>query len=135
MNRLILIRGIPGSGKSTKGRSIELSHSDHIVLEAYMYMYDNKGKYIFNPNKLKEAHKWCQTTTRCLLLSGKSVIVCNTFIKLWELDPYIKIAKEIGCDIEILRVVGNYVNTHNVPQDTIDRMKSTYEYHPDEIVV
>ena len=65
---LILIRGLPGSGKSTMAR---VKYPNHIHLEADMYFEDDKGNYNFDPKKLKEAHKWCLETTRSLLSIGR----------------------------------------------------------------
>jgi predicted kinase len=87
------------------------------------------GVYKFDHTKLKEAHKWCQDQTRQALLDGYSVIVSNTFIKRWEMESYIAIARDpvINCAWHIRVCKGEYPNTHNVPYDVIDRMKASWE--------
>ena len=51
---LVLLRGLPGSGKSYLGHYIWTS-----VFEADKY-FEQDGEYKFDPSKLKEAHQWCK---------------------------------------------------------------------------
>lgn len=118
---LLLIRGLPGSGKSTLAKKYK-KEENYIHIESDMYFIDN-GEYKFDYSKIKEAHEWCQYNTRILLLENKNVVVSNTFIKLWELNPYLKMSKHI----KIITCIGNYGNIHNVPIDVLDRMKNNYE--------
>ena len=48
---MVLIRGLPGSGKSTCARE------DYAHIEADMYFMDAEGNYKYNPSK---AHAWCR---------------------------------------------------------------------------
>ena len=54
--RLILVRGIPGSGKSTFARSLGGVH-----YEADMFFLDEMSNYVFDVTKIKDAHSWCQS--------------------------------------------------------------------------
>ena len=129
--KLTLIRGIPGSGKSTLALKI-LNAQDTYTgsnvrhLEADMYFITN-GLYKFDPEKLKEAHAWCFDQTKQGLQQGKHIIVSNTFIKSWEIQPYIQLAKKTGAFLEIHEATGSFQNIHGVPEQTIDRMKSDWE--------
>ena len=118
MARLLLVRGLPGSGKSTYAKSQPGVH-----LEADMYFINDKGEYIFDRNKLHEAHKWCQRRAKELLDSGKDVVVANTFTTLKELRPYIEWTEH---EIVIHDCVGEYQNIHNVPEKTLKRMKARW---------
>ena len=51
---LILVRGIPGSGKSTFAKSLGGTHFE----TDKFFMVD--GEYKFDGTKIKEAHKWCK---------------------------------------------------------------------------
>ena len=56
MKNLYIVRGLPGSGKSTFAKSIAKPYQ---VFEADQYFMKN-GKYKFDPTKLKEAHNDCK---------------------------------------------------------------------------
>jgi len=127
MPKLIIVRGLPGSGKSTKAKELIESGKADIHLEADMFFYDKKGNYIYDRSLLKEAHQWCQTVTKRNLVEGKSVVVSNTFVKMWEMKPYIEMCKELGIDYEIIKCEYNGSNIHSVPQEVIKRMKDSWE--------
>jgi energy-coupling factor transporter ATP-binding protein EcfA2 len=55
---LILLRGLPGSGKTTLARSLGGMH-----MEADKYLMYS-GKYEFDASKLRDAHNWCQNAVR-----------------------------------------------------------------------
>ncbi|CAH0539698.1 ATP-binding protein [Vibrio marisflavi] len=120
--KLILIRGLPGSGKSTLAKKYQMNH-----YEADMYFVNEQGKYIFDASKLKQAHAWCQYKVGQSLSLGQSAVVSNTFVRLWEIKPYQKMAQKYGAKFEIIECHATYANTHGVPQESIDRMKSRWQ--------
>lgn len=81
---LVLIRGLPGSGKSTYARRF---YSGYVHCEADHYFYDKDGVYRYNPDLIRQAHAACQKKAREALRSGKSVVVSNTFVRQWEMLP------------------------------------------------
>ena len=128
---LILIRGLPGSGKSTLAKK-EFRNKGFIHYEADMF-FERTGEYIFDPSKLKDAHAWCQKVTKYALGYGGKVVVSNTFVRLWEIQPYLDIAEEAGClKVKVIKCVGNYGSVHGVPLETIERMKRNWEDYPGE---
>lgn len=122
--KLILIRGLPGSGKSTIAKMYRRMGFHHY--EADMYFQGLFG-YNFDPTKLREAHEWCQKQTQNSLLRGYSVVVANTFTQLWELQPYLDMASDLGAEVEIIVATGNYRNIHGVPDEIIERMRERWE--------
>lgn len=124
---LILIRGVPGSGKSTLAAELARDNDDYVHLEADQFFVDSSGEYSFNPALLPRAHAWCQKQAMTHLAHGKTVIVSNTFTRMWEMEPYFQIAKEAGFEAQVIRCVGKFENIHGVPQAAIDKMTNRFE--------
>lgn len=131
MSRLILIRGIPSSGKSTLARFI-LSQEYGKHLEADMY-FENEGPYKFDPTKLGAAHGWCQAETQYYLDKGIVVVVSNTFTTIKELKPYFEIAKARGIVPEVILCQNQFNNIHNVPAKSLKRMRDRFQYDIQEL--
>lgn len=125
--KLTLIRGLPGAGKSTMAKAMVEADPSLYHFEADQYFVDASGNYRFEPTELEDAHTWCFDETRYALNSGCSVVVSNTFTRKWEMEPYRKLAEELGAELEILEATGNYGSIHGVPQKTIDAMRSRWE--------
>lgn len=118
MAKLYIIRGWPGSGKSTKARELlELGLVDEHY-EADMYFTRN-GEYNFDGKKLLNAHRWCFNEVFAALCDGKNVAVSNTFTSAKELNQY----TTIGFDYEIITCSGDYQNVHEVPAEKVKQMK------------
>ena len=124
--KLILVRGVSGSGKTTYAKKLMNNDSSLSHYEADMFFYTN-GSYDFNPSKLKDAHAWCKNKTEEDLRNGKSVIVSNTFTQKWEIEPYIELGKKYGAEIIIKKATGNYQNVHGVPDEVVEKMRSRWE--------
>lgn len=119
--QLILVRGLPGSGKSTFARSFGYEHCE----TDEFFMVD--GEYRFDPTKLSEAHAWCLARAGMRLRAGVSVVVSNTFTEWWEMAPYFLTAKECGARVFIVEMSGNYGSVHGVPEHTIQRMRDRWQ--------
>jgi len=124
--KLILVRGVSGSGKTTYAKKLINDDPSLSHYEADMFFYKN-GNYKFNPNKLNLAHHWCKTQTENNLQNGKSVIVSNTFTQKWEIEPYIELGKKYNANIIIKKATRNYQNVHGVPDEIVERMRSRWE--------
>jgi len=124
---LTLIRGLPGSGKSTLAKKLMETHSALFHVEADMFFIDEKGHYQFDASQLSEAHAWCQRQCEAKLTAQKSVVVANTFVQQWELKPYRQLAQKYQAKLVIEVCTGHYQSIHNVPANTIKKMKLQWQ--------
>ena len=127
MKELILLRGVPGSGKSTVAK---LFGDAPCHYEADMFFIDERNVYRFEPAKIKDAHNWCRHKTMEAMKAGHpTVIVSNTFTQEWEMDAYYELAKEYGYRVHTLIVENRHggVNEHGVPEDKLQAMKNRFE--------
>lgn len=125
MKILVLMRGLPGEGKSTVCKELCLE-----VCSADLYFETQEG-YKFDINKLERAHSFCYNRARELASQGVSFIVDNTNTTWKECKRYVELGVEFGyCVIplephrDIPNVCGR--NVHGVPQEKWDQMKNRY---------
>lgn len=132
-NVLILVRGIPGSGKSTFAHTLAAKHNCEVYECDDFFMID--GKYSFDPSKLGYVHRANQARTRSALSDGKTVIVANTLTKLKEINEYVKIANEFNVPVEVYRTTGNFKNVHGVPEEKLIEMRARMVDYPGEFII
>jgi predicted kinase len=121
---LILIRGLPGSGKTTMARV--LAKIGYAHFEADMY-FERDGAYAFDAAKLPQAHEWCLQHAVACMAAGVPCVVSNTFTRQWEMQPYIDAAVSAKVPFRVIEATGTWQNTHGVPDAAIERMKARWE--------
>jgi predicted kinase len=122
---LYIVRGIPGSGKSTFAKTLGGQH-----YEADMYFINEDGKYQFDVTKIKDAHQWCQSFVKTdMILEYPKIVVSNTSTQEWEMEPYFKLAKEYGYVVFTVVVENRHegANQHGVPKDKLEQMRNRFE--------
>ena len=122
---LFLVRGLPGSGKSTFASKITDAH-----FEADQYFIDQSGGYLFNPAKIKDAHEWCRSKTESAMVWGKpKIAVSNTFTQEWEMKAYYDLAEKYGYTVFSIIVENrhNGKNLHGVPENKLQQMKDRFQ--------
>lgn len=126
---LLALRGIPGSGKSSLAKAISLTNGAPIY-SIDSYFEDEAGEYHFDYQKNHLAYKDCESKTKQALEQRiPFVIVDNTFTLDWELEPYIRLAKEFGYRFHVVTVENrhNGKNVHQIPEEQIEKMKGKYK--------
>lgn len=129
MSRLILIRGLPGSGKST----IAKCYSGAIHVEADMFHMNEDGVYDWKAERLGASHKWCQDTTAERLEAGYDVVVSNTFTTIKELRPYFNIAAANNIVPTVIIAQNEFNNIHAVPEEALTRMRKRFVWDISEL--
>lgn len=125
MSKLVLIRGLPGSGKSTIAE--RFAEQGYFHIEADMFFVDDFGNYRFSPEGLPLAHDFCQRVARIMLSRGVSVVVANTFVTQKEIEPYARMAVLNRAQFHIVECEGKYASIHDVPDAVVQSMKERWE--------
>lgn len=122
---LFIVRGLPGSGKSTTAKKLGGNH-----YEADMFFIDENGLYNFRPEKIKEAHQWCKSSVETAMIEKQSrIVVSNTFTEEWEFSDYQALADKHGYVVFYIVVENrhNGKNIHNVPENILTKMLNRFK--------
>ncbi|KFU90179.1 NEDD4-binding protein 2-like 2 [Chaetura pelagica] len=134
---LLILRGLPGSGKSTLSRILLGQSHDGIIFSTDDYFRQQDG-YTYNAAQLGDAHDWNQKRAKQAMEQGKSpVIIDNTNTQAWEMKPYVEVALEKGYRVEFHEPDTWWKfdpeelekrNKHGVTREKIAQMLERYEY-------
>lgn len=121
---LFLIRGLPGSGKSSLA---------HIIADE-VYENDDRfnlnGKYKFDQEQLSWAKAECYSHCRDAMERGvKKIGIANTFCDQNGLDQYYRLAKIFGYSVFTIVTENRNgtTNIHGVPPEVIARMQKKFK--------
>lgn len=132
MNKVTIMRGIPGSGKSTWIRD----NVHGLVVSADEYFSSADGSYKFDPTLLPAAHNDCLKRFLSNVYAGReSIVVDNTNIRTYEIAPYYRLAEVYGYEVEVIWLVcapslAIKRGIHGVPEDLVRSMAISFEPLP-----
>jgi len=134
IKKLVILRGLPGSFKSTLANSLK---EDNAVIFSTDNFYMVNGEYKFTPELIKDAHTWNKLNAlKAMFSSYPLVVIDNTNTTWWEVEEYVKMGLKYGYEIEFLEPNNPERfnvdlcferNTHNVPKEVIQKMKDRWE--------
>lgn len=124
--RLIILRGVPGCGKSTFASFLQET-AGAIVCSNDSFLYED-GKYKWSPDRCADAIEKCfYKFEYAVKTSAPLIVIDNTNTNPKYFANYVKIAEENDYEVTYLVVENrhNGINSHNVPQQTLSNMKTT----------
>lgn len=144
---MVLVRGLPGSGKSTFAAEMyywwscrtiahltssrEMSPIDGVeVLESDdFFVGPGSMKYLFDEELLPLAHNWnlARAAMACRDYPHSVCVVANTFTRNDEMSRYVDIARKYGRDVVVVEIRAKHQNVHGVPDDVVDAMAARWE--------
>lgn len=126
MASLVVIRGLPGSGKSTAARKLIDAGYTHI--EADMYHINKKtGAYEFDYARKTAAWEWVKETLANLLRGGQNVVLAGVFPANNTLQYLKDACNYLGADFTVLTAEADHGNIHDVPEDVLRGMAAAWE--------
>lgn len=138
-NKLIISRGLPGSGKTTLASKLcqqDIDSGLNAVMIAADDFFTVNGEYKFDFKLINAAHQYCFGTAFFHLSRGCNVYVHNTSTQRWQIEPYVDLACKNGYQWHIIEPTTKWRydvsectkrNTHGVPEATIQKMKDQWE--------
>lgn len=130
--KLVILRGLPGSGKSTEARMA--FPEPKVICSADDFQPDLRN---FDPSRLGECHSECRMMAmNAMNRKCPLVIIDNTNSRKWEYAEYDLMAAVFGYEVEIRTIGGRseddvaeyYLRgTKNTPESYIRAMAKRWE--------
>jgi predicted kinase len=127
---LILIRGLPGAGKSSLAKVLSENGKYPVYSVDDYFTNEESGKYLFDHKLNHLAYASCEKKTRLAMQQGvDKIFVDNTFTLEWELKPYSEMAKEFSYRLYVLTVENRHggQNIHGISSEQVEKMALKYK--------
>jgi NEDD4-binding protein 2 len=135
---LIIMRGVPGSGKSFLAKSLagklggKVFSTDKILTNSEHYLWSSE--MVFEGHRINE-----ELVKHSMSLKEKVIIVDNTNLMPTQTQPYITLSKQFGYAVEVhepntpwrynVQLLLKH-GTHPVPEEVITHMVKTWQEMP-----
>ncbi|MAH51632.1 hypothetical protein CMI37_37795 [Candidatus Pacearchaeota archaeon] len=126
---VVILRGLPGSGKST----VEQLLVAHTILSMDAFWELGGGGYKFRPSDIAEAIQWVRDDfIRALAARDELIVVDNTNTTMEEMAFYRREAKAAGYVVHIVHVEATVEDAasrgiHGVPKKKVEQMRARWE--------
>jgi len=124
---LVVIRGEPGSGKSTMARML----TGHHHFEPDHLFKDTAGRYQYAPQLWSQACRWVHHMADLTLARGHKVVVSDVFPRLDDIQPYADLATFHGVGFTVIECTARHGSIHNVPLFEVERLRAAHEPIPE----
>lgn len=127
---LILLRGLPGSGKTTLATL--LSENDKYPFFSVDDFFTNRenGEYKFAFDKNHLAYKQCEQNTLAKMKEGaEKIFVHNTFTLEWEMQPYFEMASANNFRVFVVTMENRHkgASVHDISNEQLKKMAEKYK--------
>jgi cytidylate kinase len=126
---LVIIRGLPGSGKSTVSALLS-EGGKYPVYGIDDYFTDENGRYQFDFKENYKAYSTCQSHVEQAMQAKKSkIFVDNVFSLEWEMVPYFELAKKYEYMVFVMTLENRHhgKNIHGIDEEQLEKMASKYK--------
>jgi pantothenate kinase-related protein Tda10 len=133
---LVLVRGPSGSGKTTAALALIASGVVKYHFETDQLFVDSDGDYCFDHTMLGKYHAKNLKRVENTMKFKLPIVVSNTFIKMWEMQPYLDLADKHGYEVRVQEPNTEWrnnvakchrMNEHNVPLEAVRRQMKGFE--------
>lgn len=126
---LVIIRGLPGSGKTTLARMYEAEGYVHI--EKDIYRVNDAGDYEYNEANNPALEQQCLDNVQRHLRRGRDVVVSNCNEILSCVDRYINMAVWYKQPYTVIECKGRLGSVHGSDADVgRERRKAAWQSYP-----
>ena len=138
---MFLMRGLPGSGKSSIVKAIEKMYRNTEVCSTDAFFKQEDGSYEFNRELLGTYHSNNQENAKgACVRNTPTIVIDNTNVKKWEMQPYVQMAREYNYLLIPVMPATEWAhdpailatrNKHNVTEELITaKLKDLNALHP-----
>ncbi len=124
MNLLILIRGLPGSGKSTIAQHL----TQYVIDDDDFYTKDD-GTYNFTCDMIEPCHAWMLSYCEYLMSTGGDISITSPLISEVRINRFMDLANKYSYEFHSIIKENRHIGTsiHNVPDDQLNEMKRKFD--------
>lgn len=131
---VIILRGIPGSGKSSVADFlVKMAKNQRVTVDTQSviccaddYFTDKEGNYNYKQEEIGNAHAYCKRLFNdSIAKKVPYIIVSNTSTRASDVNYYRNIAVEnrYMCFVMTVENWHNGIDVHNVPEEVKEKMR------------